>query len=171
MYNNPRPGEWQSRKWHCKSITTSSNDTSLSATNSKPPWLRISAPCKVMRRFKSSWSGAVRTLGAIGSHISRPRVSTCPAESVNEEVCCARTISRVSINVCWTFSLGRQFWCGRLWRPALKSFPGSAITCKQHSCKLCSSLAVRLVHLKHSRWCAMNTRSWRNELARQHSLR
>ena len=45
----------------------------------------------------------------IGSHISRPEVSTCPAESVDEEVCCAGTTSRVSINTCWTFSSGREF--------------------------------------------------------------
>ena len=51
----------------------------------------------------------MRILGATGSHISSPEVSTCPAESVAGEVCCAGTISRVSINRCWTFSLGMEF--------------------------------------------------------------
>ena len=55
----------------------------------------MSAPSKVTRRFESSWSGAVRTLGAVGSHISSLEVSTCPVESVDEEVCSAGTTSRV----------------------------------------------------------------------------
>ena len=65
----------------------------------------INAPSKVMRRFESSRSGAVRTLGATLSHISSPEVSACSAESVDEEACCARAITLVSINSCWTFSL------------------------------------------------------------------
>ena len=69
----------------------------------------ISTPSKVARRFESSRRGAVRTLGVAVSHISSPGVSTCPAESVDEEACCAGTISRGSINSCWTFSLGREF--------------------------------------------------------------
>ena len=131
----------------------------------------ISAPSKVTWRLESSRSGAVRTLGPTLSHISSLEVSACPAKSVDEEACCAGTASQVSINSCWTFSSGREFWGGRLWRFAWNSFPGSTSTCKQNNCKLCSSLAVRLVHLKHSRCCAVNSWSWRNELARQHSLR
>ena len=69
----------------------------------------ISAPSKVTRRFESSRRGAVRTLGVAVSHISSLGVSTCPEESVDEEACCARTISRGSINSCWTFSLEREF--------------------------------------------------------------
>lgn len=48
-------------------------------------------PSKVNRRFESIRSGVVRTLGTSGSHIERTGKSTCPADSVNEDVCCART--------------------------------------------------------------------------------
>ena len=58
-----------------------------------------SAPLsKVTRRFESSWSGAVRTLAVIGSHISNPEISTCLAESVGEDVCYVGTTSWFSIN-------------------------------------------------------------------------
>ena len=57
----------------------------------------VSASSKETRRFESSRRGAVRTLGVAVSHISSPGVSTCPAESVDEEACCAGTTSRVSI--------------------------------------------------------------------------
>ena len=51
----------------------------------------------------------MRTLVASGSQISNPEISTCPAESVDEEMRCARTISRFSINRCWTFYSRREF--------------------------------------------------------------
>ena len=51
----------------------------------------------------------MRTLGATGSHINSLEISTCSVESVDEEVCSARTTSRVSINRCWMFSLRREF--------------------------------------------------------------
>ena len=60
----------------------------------------MSAPSKVTRRFESSRSGAVRTLGATVSRVSSPEVYACLAESVDEEACCAGAISRVSINRC-----------------------------------------------------------------------
>ena len=69
----------------------------------------ISAPSKLTRRFESIWSGAVRTLGTTVSHISSPEVSTCPAESVDEEVCCAGITSRFYINRRWKFSSRRDF--------------------------------------------------------------
>ena len=69
----------------------------------------ISAPSKVARRFESSRRGVVRTLGLAVSHISSPGVSTCPAESLDEEACCAGTISWGSINSCWALSLEREF--------------------------------------------------------------
>ena len=69
----------------------------------------ISAPSKVTRRFESSWSGAVRTLGATVLHISSPEISACLVEFVDEEACCAGTITQVSINRCWTFSSEREF--------------------------------------------------------------
>ena len=36
----------------------------------------------------------MKTLGESGSHISSPEVSTCPVESVDEEVCCVRIVGR-----------------------------------------------------------------------------
>ena len=42
----------------------------------------------------------MRTLGAIGLHISIPEISTCLTVSVDEEVCCAGTISQFSMNRC-----------------------------------------------------------------------
>ena len=32
-------------------------------------------------------------------------------------------LGQFSINRCWRFWKRRKFWCGRLWRPALNSFP------------------------------------------------
>lgn len=52
----------------------------------------ISAPSKVTVRFKSSWSDAMRTLGTRMSQISRAEKTTRPVESVDEEMCDARTL-------------------------------------------------------------------------------
>ena len=59
--------------------------------------------------FESSCNGAMRTLGVIGSNISSLEVSTCPAESVDDEVCYAGTTSRVFIYKYWTFFSEREF--------------------------------------------------------------
>ena len=67
------------------------------------------APSAPLPRFEWSRSGVVRTLGATLSRISSAEVAASPAESVDEEACCAGTISRVSINSCWTFSSDREF--------------------------------------------------------------
>lgn len=42
---------------------------------------------KEKKRFKSSWSGAMRTLEIGGPDIRRTEKSTCPTESVDDEVC------------------------------------------------------------------------------------
>ena len=62
----------------------------------------------------------MRTLGATMSHISSPEVSACPAESVDEEACCAGTTSWVSTKRCWTFSLEE----GVLRQPLSGGLPG-----------------------------------------------
>ena len=51
----------------------------------------------------------MRTFGASRSHISSLEVSTCLAESVDEEVFCAGTMGRFSINRCWTFFSREDF--------------------------------------------------------------
>ena len=48
----------------------------------------------------------MRMFGGTRSHISSMEISPCLAESVDEEVCCAGTISWVFINTCWAFSWG-----------------------------------------------------------------
>ena len=55
----------------------------------------IAAHFKVAGRFQSSWSGGTRTLGTSGSHKSSGETSTCLAESVGEEVCCAGSLVRI----------------------------------------------------------------------------
>ena len=59
----------------------------------------------------------MRTLGPSGSQIGSPKMSTYSTESVDEEVCCVRTISRISINRLDVFLEERVLGSG-LWRSA-----------------------------------------------------
>ena len=50
-------------------------------------------PFQGNEKFESSQRGTVGILEATRSHISSPKIFKCSTESLDEEVCCARTMS------------------------------------------------------------------------------